>query len=89
VISGQSATTGWTGCVLSGTVSIPDANFDVYDVTYTYADCTGTWAVLNGVSFSGVALLNTNASPNQIIIGTSGESASDDNYGIITTLNRT
>ncbi len=88
VLFAQAASSGWTDCVLNGTVSVPDANFDIYDVTYTYSSCTGNWAALNGVSFSGVALLNSNASPNQIIIGTSGESSTDESYGIITTLNR-
>jgi len=87
VLSAQSATAGWTDCVLTGTVTVPDANFDVYDVTYTYASCTGNWASLNGVSFSGLALLNTNNTPNQIIMGAYGDDGSGD-YGIITTLNR-
>jgi len=85
----QSASTGWTDCVLNGTVTVPDANFDVYDVTYTYGNCTGDWASLNGVSFTGLALLNSNNSPNQIIIATAGENASNDEFGILSTLNRT
>lgn len=86
-LSAQSATSGWSGCVLTGTVSVPDANYDVYDVSYTYASCTGDWAALNGVTFTGLALLNSNNSPNQIIIGAAGGDGSGD-YGIITTLNR-
>jgi hypothetical protein len=87
-ISAQSASTGWTDCVLTGTVSVPDPNYDVYDVTYSYASCTGDWATLNGVAFSGLALLNSNNSPNQIIMATAGDNGSGD-YGIISTLNRT
>jgi hypothetical protein len=87
VLTAQSATTGWTDCVLNGTVSVPDANYDVYDVTYTYTSCTGDWATLNGVAFSGLALLNSNNSPNQIIMATAGDNGSGD-YGIISTLNR-
>jgi hypothetical protein len=57
-------------------------------VTYSYASCTGDWATLNGVAFSGLALLNSNNSPNQIIMATAGDNGSGD-YGIISTLNRT
>jgi hypothetical protein len=89
VLFAQSASNGWTGCVINGTVTVPDANYDVYDVTYTYSNCGGDWATLNGVSFSGVALLNSNSSPNQIIMGTSGENTMGDDYGVITTLNKT
>jgi hypothetical protein len=88
ILFAQSASSGWTDCVINGTVTVPDANYDVYDVTYTYSNCAGDWATLNGVSFSGLALLNTNSSPNQIIMGTAGENATGDDYGVITTLNR-
>jgi hypothetical protein len=89
VLFAQSASSGWTDCVINGTITVPDANYDVYDVTYTYSNCTGTWAALNGVSLSGLALLNTINSPNQIIMGVGGENTAEDKYGVITTLNRT
>lgn len=89
VLFAQSASSGWTNCVINGTVTVPDANYDVYDVTYTYSNCDGVWATLNGVSFTGLALINTNSSPNQIIMATAGENTSGDDYGVITTLNRT
>jgi hypothetical protein len=87
-ISAQSAGSGWTDCVLTGTVTVPDANYDVYDVSFTYASCSGDWATLNGVAFSGLALLNSNNSPNQIIMAAAGDNGSGD-YGIVSTLNRT
>jgi hypothetical protein len=85
-LSAQGATSGWTGCVLTGTVTVPDVNYDVYNVSYSYASCTGEWAALNGVTFTGLALLNSNNSPMQIIMGAAGGDGSGD-YGIVSTLN--
>jgi hypothetical protein len=81
-----SSSTTANGCVLSGSVSTSDSAHDVYEVAYSYANCTGTYQVLNGVQFTGLAYLNTNLSPAQVTIAATGASATD-KYGIISTLN--
>ena len=45
------------GCVLNGSISTSDATHDIYEVAFTYGNCTGTYAVLNGVQFTGLATL--------------------------------
>ena len=63
-----------TGCVINGTVSIINAAYDAYAVSYSYANCTGTAAVLNGVQFSGLGALNATVNPAQVLIGVTGKS---------------
>jgi hypothetical protein len=76
-----------TGCVGNGTVSIIDATYNAYRVQFDYANCTGQAAVLNGVQFSGLASLNTTASPQQAVAGVTGQ-AGGVTYSIVITLNR-
>jgi hypothetical protein len=59
-MSGQNAA---NSCTLSGSVSSADSTHNVYEVAYTYAGCTGTYAAVNGVQFSGLATLNSTVSP--------------------------
>jgi hypothetical protein len=73
------------GCVLNGSITTSDSSYDVYQVAYSYEDCTGTDAVLNGVVFTGLASLNTNDSPAQLDIAVSGSSTSA-HYGIVSVL---
>jgi hypothetical protein len=75
-----------TGCVLNGTVSTTSSSIDVYQIAYTYESCGGTSAVLNGVAFTGLAVLNPDVSPAQVIVGVSGQSTSG-YYGIVSYLN--
>jgi hypothetical protein len=58
-----------TGCVINGTVSIINASYDIYDITVSYASCTGSLTVLNGVTLAGLAALNNSASPEQLVAG--------------------
>lgn len=74
------------GCVLTGTVSTADSTQDIYEIGYTYTECTGTYAALNGLSLTGLAVLNSNQSPPQIIVGVSGQSSTA-NYAIASFLN--
>lgn len=76
-----------TGCVGNGTVSIINATYNAYRVRFDYANCKGPAAVLNGVQFSGLATLNTTASPQQIIAGVTGQ-AGGTTYSVVFTLNR-
>jgi hypothetical protein len=74
-------------CVLNGSISTSDTSHDIYEVSYTYEDCTGTYAVLNGVQFTGLAYLNTNLSPQQLTIAVAGSSSSS-KYAIVSSLNQ-
>jgi hypothetical protein len=64
-----------TGCVINGTVSIIDPSFDVHDVSYSFASCTGSSAFLNGTTATGLGILDTAASPAEAIIGVSNTAA--------------
>jgi hypothetical protein len=57
------------GCVLNGQASIINAQFNAYRVQYTYSSCQGADAVLNGVTFRGLATLDNTGSPEAIIVG--------------------
>ena len=77
-----------TGCVLNGTVSTTDKSFDVYQVAFIYQSCTGSAAPLNGVHFSGMAVLDSGVSPVQFVLAVTGTGANGD-LGIVTYLNAT
>ncbi|MDE2137115.1 MAG: hypothetical protein KGJ68_06730 [Gammaproteobacteria bacterium] len=68
LMSGQDG----NGCVLSGSLSVSDSSVDLYQVTFTFQSCTGNYAVLNGVEFTGLAALDTTTSPAQLTIAVSG-----------------
>jgi hypothetical protein len=73
-------------CVLSGSVSTNDTTHDLYEVSYSYAGCTGAYLVLNGVQFTGLASLNPGQSP-ALVIAVTGDSTSNVHYGVVSTLN--
>lgn len=58
-----------TGCVINGRVSMINAAYNVYDITVSYASCTGSLTPLNGVTLAGLAALDNSVSPNQLIAG--------------------
>jgi hypothetical protein len=76
-------------CVLNGSVSTTDSAYNIYQVAFTYGNCTGTYVVLNGVQFTGLATLNTGLSPAQLILAVAGTSSASVQYGIVSTLNNT
>jgi hypothetical protein len=82
VLFGQNSS---NGCVLNGSISIDDASYDVYQVTYTYESCTGTARSLNGISLTGLAFFDGNLSPPQFSMGVTGVSGST-NYGVASDL---
>jgi hypothetical protein len=86
VLSAQVAA---NGCVLNGTVTTDDASFDVYQVSYTLASCTGEYAVLNGVQFTGLATVDSSGSPTDIVLAVSGQSSAGVNYAFWSVLNLT
>jgi hypothetical protein len=63
-----------SGCVLNGTVSVIDASYNAYRVQFSYASCTGESAALNAVQFSGLATLDNAVSPEQAVVGVTGQS---------------
>ncbi len=73
-------------CVLNGSISTSDSSYDVYQVAYSFGNCTGTYAVLNGVQFTGLASLNTSVSPAQLVIAVTGANSTS-KYAIISILN--
>jgi hypothetical protein len=83
VLTQQNAT---TGCVLNGSIATSDSSHNVYEVSYTLGNCTGAYAVLNAVQFTGLATLNNSVNPNQLIIAVSG-SNSTSKYAIVSALN--
>ena len=89
-ISGSGAITSQdpnTGCVVSGQVSVINSMYNAYEVTYAYASCSGTSAILNGVQFSGLATLNNNSNPVQAVIAVTGTAGSVD-LSLVLTLNQ-
>jgi hypothetical protein len=84
-VNSQDAT---TGCVMNGTISTSDTAYDIYQVNFTYKSCTGNYAVLNDVEMSGLAVLDTGVSPQQLVIAVTGQSSSG-SYGITSYLNAT
>ena len=73
-------------CVLNGSISTSDSSHDIYEVSYTFEDCTGNYAVLNGVQFTGLASVNMGVSPAQLVMAVAG-SSSTNKYAIVSTLN--
>jgi len=74
------------GCVLNGTISTADSTHNIYQVAFSYGNCTGTYAVLNGVQLSGLATLNSHVSPAQLTMAASGASAGA-YYAVVSGLN--
>jgi hypothetical protein len=83
------ATAPSNGCVLSGQVTVPNTLNDIYTVTLSYANCTGTtYDKLNGIHFTGVGII-TSASPAQVLVAVTGQSNTQLSYGLVMTLNAT
>jgi hypothetical protein len=74
------------GCVLNGSISTTDSSVNVYQVSYTLEDCTGTYAPLNGVQFTGLAYLDTSASPVELVVAVAGANSTS-KYAIVSDLN--
>jgi hypothetical protein len=72
VVTGQNPQ---NSCVVNGSISIINSTYDIYQVSITYESCTGSYAVLNGVQLTGLAVYNPNTSPPQLTIQVAGASA--------------
>lgn len=62
-----------TGCVLNGTVSIINTQFNAYRVQYSYSSCQGANAILNGTTFRGLAALDNSNSPEVLVVLAQGQ----------------
>jgi hypothetical protein len=71
VVTGQEQ----NSCVVNGNLTIINSTYDIYQVTITYESCTGSYAVLNGVELTGLAVYNPNTSPPRLTIQLTGASA--------------
>lgn len=76
-----------SGCVVNGQVSIIDSQYNVYDVSITYANCIGDEAVLNGAVFAGLGILDDTAAPETAIFGVTGV-VGNETYSMVRTLSR-
>ena len=70
------------GCVLNGSLATQDSTHDLYEVAFTYGNCTGVDAALNGVQFTGLATLNPGFTPAQITMAVTGASSAS-KYAIV------
>jgi len=62
-----------TACVVNGQVTIINAAYNAYDVSFTYSNCLGQEAILNGSTFTGLALLDNTTLPEEIGIAVTGD----------------
>jgi hypothetical protein len=76
------------GCSLTGSVTTSDTTHNIYEVSYSYTGCTGTYQPLNGVQFTGLGSINATLSPVQAVIAATG-TLNGDYYGIVTALTST
>lgn len=58
-----------TGCVINGTVSIINGSYNAYGIQVSYANCAGSSAPLNGLTFAGLAALDNTKGPEQLLAG--------------------
>lgn len=61
-----------TGCVTNGSVKVINPSYNAYDIEYTYSNCAGVYAVLNGSKFSGIGTLDNTVAPEMAIAGLQG-----------------
>jgi hypothetical protein len=61
-----------TGCIVNGQVNIIDSAFNAYDLNFTYSNCTGTEAAMNGTSFAGIVLIDDRVVPQELDIAAIG-----------------
>lgn len=64
-----------TNCVGNGQVDLIDENFNAYEVEFTFNNCDGDEAVLNGETFTGLATLDDSFMPEELILGLTGNTA--------------
>lgn len=77
-------------CVINGTVALINAQFDMYQVSYTLSSCvdnaTASFSALNGVTFSGLASQDPTYNPAHLNMAVSGQDGAGNHYGIVSQL---
>lgn len=63
---------GPTGCSGNGQIEPVDERFNAYELTFTFSNCSGEDAVINGETFDGLATLDVTADPEELIFGLAG-----------------
>jgi len=58
-----------TGCVINGQASIVNSSYNGYTFSYTFGNCTGNSAILNGQTATGLGYYDDSVNPNQIVYG--------------------
>lgn len=61
------------GCVVNGQVNIINAAYGAYDFGFTFSNCQGESAILNGSSFTGIMFLDNTVNPEVLISIYTGE----------------
>jgi hypothetical protein len=54
---------GASGCVYLGNASAIDERYNVYEIEWSFANCTGDSVALNGVAFTGLATIDSTREP--------------------------
>jgi len=62
-----------TGCIISGQVSIINSRFNAYDLLMAFSNCVGDFALMNGVTFTGLANLDNRDTPELLSFGVTGD----------------
>ncbi|MBS0395655.1 MAG: hypothetical protein JSR54_13605 [Proteobacteria bacterium] len=57
-----------SGCVINGTVSILNATYNAYGISFTFSNCSGQSVLLNGLTANGLGYVDNTASPNQVLV---------------------
>lgn len=60
-----------SGCMATGTVTLIDAQYDLYNVEFTFANCA---APVNGLQLRGLLAIDSTASPNLLVLAMHGTS---------------
>jgi hypothetical protein len=58
-----------TGCVINGQASVVNPSYNAYSFSFTFANCTGTLAPLNGQIATGLGYYDDSVNPAQLVYG--------------------
>lgn len=62
----------FNGCVINGQLSTIDTKYNLYNVSWNYANCQAPFDNFNGSVFNGFAMLNDGVAPEQIVFFVTG-----------------
>ena len=71
-----------TGCVLNGAVSIINASYNAYRLSYTFSSCRAPNTYLNNTTATGLGVYDNTTNPVRVIIGVLNKSAAYSLVGI-------